>query len=279
VGDIRDKTKLTDAMRGIDIVYHLAAEHSDNLRPVSLYYDVNVGGSENVVYGLRKHGIKKVIFTSSVAVYGTSSEERDECSPIKPSNDYGRSKYEAEVIFNDWASAENGCGLTIVRPTVIFGEKNRGNVYRLLNQITSGRFVMIGNGKNRKSMAYVRNISQFLLKLLNNISGSGVYVYNYADKPDLTIEELVNITFNTLGKRQKAGFRIPLFMGTIFGYAFDLLSIITGKSYPISSVRVKKFCADSVILAEKVKEVGFRAPYSLIDGINKTILYEFSKFI
>jgi nucleoside-diphosphate-sugar epimerase len=279
VGDIRDKTKLTDAMRGIDIVYHLAAEHSDNLRPVSLYYDVNVGGSENLVYGLTKNKISKLIFTSSVAVYGRSFEERNEYSSIKPSNDYGRSKYEAEVVFNDWANAENKNCLTIVRPTVIFGEGNRGNVYRLISQIASGKFVMIGNGKNRKSMAYVRNISQFLTTLSNNTPGSGIQVYNYADKPDLTVDELVKIALNTLGKKQKIYFSIPFSMGLLFGYVFDFLGTVTRTKYPISSVRVRKFCADSVIGADKLKEVEFRAPYSLIDGINKTILYEFSKLI
>jgi nucleoside-diphosphate-sugar epimerase len=266
-------------MRGIDAVYHLAAEHSDNLRPASLYYEVNVGGSENVVCGLKKHDIRKAIFTSSVAVYGTSSKERDEHSSIKPSNDYGRSKYEAEAVFNDWANSDNESYITIVRPTVIFGEGNRGNVYRLFNQIASGKFVMIGNGKNRKSMAYVSNISQFLIKLLNNSPGTGIQVYNYADKPDLTIKELVGITVNTLGKKHRTEFRIPLLMGLFFGYAFDFFASTTGKNYPISSVRVKKFCADSVILAEKLNEIGFIAPYSLTEAIKKTILFEFSKDI
>ena len=45
VGDVRDKEKLTHSMRGVDAVYHLAAEHRDDVRPVSLYHDVNVGGA------------------------------------------------------------------------------------------------------------------------------------------------------------------------------------------------------------------------------------------
>ena len=48
IGDIRDKNKLQDALRGADVVYHLAAEHKDNVKPVSLYYDVNVGGAKEI---------------------------------------------------------------------------------------------------------------------------------------------------------------------------------------------------------------------------------------
>jgi len=54
VADVRDKEKLANSMHGIDAVYHLAAEHRDDVRPVSLYYDVNVGGAENIAYGLEK---------------------------------------------------------------------------------------------------------------------------------------------------------------------------------------------------------------------------------
>ena len=62
--------------------------------------------------------------------------------------------------------------LVVVRPTVVFGEGNRGNVYQLIHQIISGRFVMVGSGKNRKSIAYVGNLSAFLVRVLG--LGTGV---------------------------------------------------------------------------------------------------------
>ena len=49
-----------------------------------------------------------------------------------------------------------------MRPTVIFGEGNRGNVYNLLNQIANGKFMMIGSGDNQKSMSYIGNIIAFI---------------------------------------------------------------------------------------------------------------------
>jgi len=191
VGDVRDKEKLTRSMGGVDAAYHLAAEHRDDVRPVSLYHEVNVGGAENMVYALNKNGVNRLVFTSTVAVYGLNSGEPDEDSPVKPFNDYGKSKSKAETIFSKWADSDNTNCLITVRPTVIFGEKNRGNVYNLLNQIVDDRFTMVGNGKNKKSMGYVLNLSQFLTTLLGSTPGR--HLFNYADKPDLNMEELVMV--------------------------------------------------------------------------------------
>jgi len=150
VADIRDKEKLAHSLRGIDAVYHLAAEHHDDVRPTSLYYEVNVGGAENLVYALDKNRTNRLIFTSTTALYRLNSGEPDEHSPVMPFNDYGWSKYKSEMVFNEWAGdGERRC-LVTVRPTVIFGEGNRGNVYNLISQIRSGRFIMVGNGKNKK---------------------------------------------------------------------------------------------------------------------------------
>jgi len=273
VADVRDKEKLANSMHGINAVYHLAAEHSDDVRPVSLYYDVNVGGAENIVYALEKNGVNTLIFTSTVALYGLNPGEPSEESPVRPFNDYGRSKHKSEIIFNEWAGSDDTKRLVIVRPTVIFGERNRGNVYNLLNQIASGRFIMVGNGKNKKSMGYVLNLSQFLTMLLD--INPGKYIYNYSDKPDFNMEELVRIVLNTLDKERRVNFRIPYALGLLSGYIFDLLAKITRRTFPVSSIRIKKFCADTVISAEKLKETGFTAPYSLADGLSRMISSEF----
>jgi nucleoside-diphosphate-sugar epimerase len=273
IADVRDREKLCDSMRGIDIVYHLAAEHRDDVRPVSLYYEVNLGGAKNIVHALKKNDVKKLIFTSTVALYGLNADEPNEDSPIRPFNDYGWSKYKSEIVLNEWAGTDNGRTLVIVRPTVIFGEKNRGNVYNLVSQIASGKFIMIGDGKNKKSMGYVLNFSQFLTLLPG--TSPGIHIYNYADKPDLNMIELVNIVKNTLGRGNNHLFRLPYALGLLGGYAFDALSKITNRTFPISSIRIRKFCASTQIASEKLREIEFVPPYSLKDGLKRMILSEF----
>jgi len=73
VADIRDQEQLTRSIFGVDVVYHLAAEHRDDVQPTSLYYEVNVGGAENMVCALKKNSVNRLIFTSTVAVYGLNS--------------------------------------------------------------------------------------------------------------------------------------------------------------------------------------------------------------
>lgn len=165
--------------------------------------------------------------------------------------------------------------LNIVRPTVIFGEKNKGNVYNLLGQIASDRFIMVGNGKNKKSMGYVLNLSRFLT-ILAQIN-PGRHAYNYADKPDLSTEELVTTALKAFGKGHRINFRIPYAIGLLGGYAFDLLAKITGRTYPVSSIRIKKFCAETRVCAERLKEIGFIPPYSLTDGLSRMIASDFLK--
>ena len=93
-------------------------------------------------------------------MYGLNTLANEEAEP-RPFNDYGRTKFAAEKVLKEWQAGFSDRSLTIVRPTVIFGEKNRGNVYNLLKQIAHGPFVMIGNGKNKKAMAYVGNVADF----------------------------------------------------------------------------------------------------------------------
>ena len=180
----------------------------------------------------------------------------------------------AEESLRDWLRQEpEKRTLTILRPTVIFGERNRGNVYNLLKQISSGRFLQVGNGENVKSMAYVGNVTSFLQHCIS-IHEPGYRVYNYVDKPDLTMNELVSVVRKKIGK-PKSIHKIPYFIGLVGGYWFDMLSWITGKNLRISSVRIKKFCATTQFDSKRVSETDFTPPFTLQEGLERTLHYEF----
>lgn len=186
-GDVRNQEQLDQALAGFNTVVLLAAEHRDDVSPTSLYYDVNVQGTRNVLAAMEKNNVKNIIFTSSVAVYGLNKVNPDETHPQDPFNHYGKSKWQAEEVLREWFDkSPQERSLTIVRPTVIFGERNRGNVYNLLKQIAGGKFAMVGAGTNYKSMAYVGNIVGFIKFKLANVK-AGYDVYNYVDKPDLNM--------------------------------------------------------------------------------------------
>ncbi len=274
LGDVRDLAATSNAVEGSSLVVLLAAEHRDDVTPVSLYYDVNVQGTANVLEAMDRAGIRDLVFTSTVALYGMNrpAPPKEEDAPA-PFNDYGKSKLEAEKLIQAWTAKGEGRNALIIRPTVLFGEGNRGNVFNLLQQIHSGRFLMIGDGKNRKSMAYIGNICAFIDFKINH-GFAGMEIYNYVDTPDFDMNTLVEEVFRS--KHRKPGkLRIPYGPGLFIGTCFDVLAKVTGRKLPISSIRIKKFCASTQVDASKVDQTGFVRPYCLKDGLQKTLAHEF----
>ena len=273
IGNVASENALSTTLKGCSSVINLAAEHRDDVNPKSLYHDVNVTGAINICNAVRKNHINRIVFTSSVAVYGFAPLGTNELGAIAPFNEYGYTKWEAEKIYSHWQleDPENRC-LVIIRPTVVFGERNRGNVFNLLKQIASGKFVMVGNGLNRKSMAYVENVAAFLEYSLS--FKPGVHIYNYIDKPDFTMNQLVVHVNRLLGRSSAIKFRLPFPLGLLIGKSFDLVAKLTNKKFPISAIRVKKFCANSVY-ESAVESTGFIPPVPLMEAIEKTIRYEF----
>ena len=273
LADIRDPDALYNVVPEASVLVHLAAEHRDNVEPVSLYEDVNVKGTQNICDVASKKNVQTIIFTSSAAVYGFSDEPISEMSQINPFNEYGRTKFKAEEILRAWqAELPQERSLVIIRPTAVLGEGNRGNVYNLMRQVYSGKFLMIGNGVNRKSLAYVGNVAALLKHCLD--LGPGYHLMNYADKPDLSVSEIVGLIRSALGKPPKPALTIPYWLGLIGGASLDVISRIIGVEFPISTVRVRKFCANTVFTTN-VAETGFEPPARLEEAITKTVISEF----
>ena len=272
ITDVTDREALITALEGVDAIYHLAAEHRDDVRPIQKYYDVNVGGAENIIAAAQKHNIQKIIFSSSVAVYGLDAGDSKERDVPAPFNDYGASKLQAEKVFENWARADKQRTLATLRLVATFGPGNRGNIHTLMEQIARGKFIMIGSGKNKKSIAYVGNVAAFLAHVLS--LPPGAHLYNYADKPDLSTAVLVAQIRAALGLKN-AGAAMPYALGLMGGAAFDIAAKITGRTFPVSAIRVKKFCADTVVNADKLQETGFIAPFSLEQGLHDMIAQEF----
>jgi len=262
-----------DVLNNSSVIINLAAIHRDDIKPVTRYDDVNIGGAINICKCAEKFNINTIIFTSSVAIYGFAPKNTGEEGAPNYFNDYGRTKYEAELIYKAWQKVDpDNRSLIIIRPTVIFGEGNRGNVFNLLNQINNKRFLMIGSGNNFKSMAYVENVAAFIKYSLD--FGTGVHIYNYIDKPDFNMNLLVKTIRKTLFNKNNIGIKIPLFIGISLGYIADLMTIIFKKKLPISSIRIKKFTSDSMFTSS-IDKSGFIPPVTLEEGLQKTLKYEF----
>jgi len=262
--------------QGTETVVLLAAEHRDDVTPVSLYFDVNVEGTRNVLRAMERRDIRNIIFTSSAAVYGLKINNPDENCSADPCSHYGKSKQQAENLLIKWQEKDPlNRSLTIIRSAVVFGEGNRGNVYNLLEQISKGRFLMVGQGNNKKSMVYVGNIAEFL-KYSIKTNKAGYRIMNFADKPDMTMNELILQVEKSLNKKLPP-FHFPYWFGMLGGWVFDALSFITGIKFPVTGNRIKKFCASTQLDASSLQASDFKAPYTLAEGLDRTLKNEFGK--
>lgn len=244
---------------------HLAAVHFDFQKQ---YFETNVQGTKNVLEYVRKNNIKIFVFFSSVAIYGNSVKGKDENSTKNPINDYGKSKLKAEKIIKEWSKKNPGCRIIIIRPAVVFGENNFGNVYNLISQIKSRFYVIIGKGDNIKSIAYVKNVVDSVLFSIDNVKNK-YFVYNYCDYPQITIELLSHKVCDIL--KIKYPIKIPLIISTLITLPVDFFEKILNRDLKFNSKRIKKFTNSTFFISDRIRNKGFLPNYNLNSSIKNTL--------
>jgi len=268
-GDIRIKEDIEKAFVGckVDILIHLAAEHKDFGIPESSYFATNEQGTKNLCDLCTKYSVKKIVFYSSVAVYGANTEPSSESDIPEPNLPYGKSKLAGERVLLKWAAEDASREVLIIRPSVVYGERNVANMFRLIEQIKAGRYFHIGQGNNVKSIVYVQNIVEATLWLMKRMK-PGVEIFNYADSPQLTSREIATIIANRLDKNPIS---LPYWLVYVMGVPFDLTIKITGKDLPVSTNRIKKFCTETHHRADKIRTMGFIPTYTNTQGLQRMV--------
>ena len=279
-GDVRDPDAVTAALnhfdKPVDRVVHLAAAHHDFGIDHDTYYDVNENGARVLTEQMDRAGVSDLTFYSTVAIYGNAPAPVTEDSPKDFFNPYGGSKWAGEKVFIAWCDkgandrgAQRRC-LTI-RPTVTFGPTNFANMYSLIRQIDSGKYLQFGPGTNIKSLSYVENIVDATLYLWDYNGRANYDAYNWIDKPDLSSAGIAEVIFKSLGKPAPRN-HLPLWLGLLAGLPFDIVIKLTGKNLPISTARIMKlFVAQSKYEADKVLATGYTPKTSLAEGIDRMV--------
>ena len=276
IGDVRDRRTLLHAAAGCDAVLHLAAAHHDSGIAPETYYDVNEGGARTLCEVLDRIGVGNVCFFSTVAVYGAAPEPRLEDTPPLPVGPYGASKLAAERVFREWVARAPSGGkrrVVVIRPPVVFGAGNFANMYALIRQIDSGRFLQIGNGQNVKSLVYVENLVAATLLAWRREGAPAFEIVNVVDKPDLTSRQIAEVVFRAMGKAPPQH-SIPLGLGLALGLPFDAISLLTGRRLPISRARIRKYAAEQTKFeADKLARLGFHAGVGLEEGLRRMVAW------
>ena len=180
--------------KSIDLIANFAAVHREPGHENYEYYECNILGAENVCSWAESIGCKQIIFSSSIAPYGPSELVRDEQSIPLPESAYGSSKLAAEKIHQIWQAKDEQRQLVIVRPGVVFGPGEGGNVSRLIKAVKNRYFFYMGNKDTRKAGVYVKELCRAITWVLNSEKAKSdkVTLFNMSMNPGPSIEEYVN---------------------------------------------------------------------------------------
>lgn len=271
-GDITDPLSLRPALDGMTTIIHsagLAHQFGKKSRDSQAFQRVNVQGTENVLRAAVAEQIEHVVLVSSVSVYGGGSKPTDESRDCRPTDPYGASKLKAEEVARSIADAV-GMKLSILRMATIFGEEDPGNIARLIQSISRGRFVWLGTGSNRKSLIYRSDAARACVLAAQDSghrSGDPCNVYNIS-MPAVTVAQIVDAIANGLGRQTRRWYIPAPFVRTVGGG----MAICTAGWGPIARLNrtITKWLADDIYLADRFeRDYRFQPEISLEEGLRR----------
>ncbi|MCW0422200.1 NAD-dependent epimerase/dehydratase family protein [Xanthomonas sacchari] len=172
-GDVRDYRSVLNAFEGVDVVYHNVAQ-VPLAKDRHLFRSVNIDGTENVLKAALEKGVRKVVYTSSSAVFGVPKHNPvTEATHPEPGEAYGQAKYEGELLCEKYRKL--GLDVSIVRPRTILGHGRLGIFQILFEWIREGKNVpVLGSGDNLYQFVHAEDLADACI-LAGERAGSATY--------------------------------------------------------------------------------------------------------
>lgn len=257
-GDVRNDAWRDQLPNTADLIFNLAAIHREPGHQQHEYFETNLKGAENVCRWASDVQCTRMVFTSSISPYGPSEIVKDENSEPAPETPYGISKLAAEKIHKEWQSADDRRKLLILRPGVVFGPGEGGNVTRLLRSLLKGYFVYVGNRETRKAGGYVKElgyVTQFGLEHQDRV-GENFTLLNFSMNPTPRLEQFVK-AIQSVGGIKRGPFNVPRSVLIGASYPIDAVARVLGIRQPISPVRVRKLFRSTSVDPKRLRELGY----------------------
>jgi nucleoside-diphosphate-sugar epimerase len=266
-GDVRSIDTLRPAMSQADAVFHLAAAIGVR-RPLSDYQAVNVMGTGNVCRAALAAGVRRLVHVSSTSVYkqglGVPVDESYAVAP--PPDPYAVTKAAGDRLVQRLI-ANKQLPASIVRTSTIYGPGDHLNFARIADRIRAGTAIVIGSGRNRVPFAYVDDVVEGLLLVLEHEAAEGE-IYNITDDRCPTQLELLREVARQLGA-QRPRIRVPY--GLLYGTAYlaeRIAQATHSESALVTRFGVVLYGADNVFAIDKARrQLGYEPRVSLHQGI------------
>ncbi len=291
IGDVTDKAAVESAMQGVDAVVHMAALlHIVNPPPESRekYERINVGGTAVVVDAAIHAGVKRVVLFSTIAVYGQANRQvLNEMSPTHPDTFYAQAKLAAEKIVLNAKGADGQPLGTVLRLGAVYGSRIKGNYERLIHALAGNLgtrsqflrklghasklpFIPIGNGLNRRTLIYDKDVATAAVLAAGHSKAAG-RIYNVSDGHYHTMNDIIKVICKALD-RDPPVFKLPVCPAyVVTGIVEDLMKML-GRASPIGRKTIEKFTEDIAVDSSRIRnELGFLPQYDLVSGWLETV--------
>jgi len=223
-GDLNSSDALGLLCMGCEVIFHLAGMvHSvpGTKEEEQTFYQVNVEGTRNLLEAAKKNKVKRVVFYSTVGVYGKDADfHGDELSPCQPGFVYAESKYLAEQLVLN-SSNDGGPKGVVLRFPVVYGPLDRGNVAKLIKAVHSRLFFFFGDGNCLRSLISSKNAAEAAFKAAFEPKAANE-LFCVTDGRDYTMNELVYSICRALDIRRRP-FHVPVFLADLAGRFGDVL--------------------------------------------------------
>jgi UDP-glucose 4-epimerase len=274
IGDVEDPEAVGLAARDVEAVIHLAGLLHIVNPPRSmneLYERINVKGTANVVNAALRARAKRVVMSSTIAVYGYGSGQilTEDSSP-KPDTPYARTKLAAEHIVLS-ARREDGQPLgTVLRLGAVYGSRIKGNYRRLLLALARGRFVNVGDGQNRRTLVHDSDVGEAAVLAMKCPDAAG-RVYNVSDGKFHTLSEIVSTMCDLLG-RARPRISLPVRPVRFSAGLLEDVQRLAGLQPRIGRRTIDKFTEDVAVDSQRIQsELGFTPRVDLVSGWKQAI--------
>ena len=244
-----------------DVVFNFAAVHRTPGHEDIEYFETNIRGAEHVCAFAERYGIRKMVFTSSIAPYGASEQLKEETTLPMPNTPYGISKLVAEKIHMAWQRGGEGCKLTIVRPGVVFGKGENGNFSRLYWGIRKHTFAYPGRKDTIKACVYVKELVRFILWNVEERQ-TDFDIFNCTFEPAYTIEQIVTAMKKVTGLTQW----VPYIPNALIMPAAACAQLI-GSPMGICPARVRKLQISTNICGKKMANSGYQSKWTFEEAL------------
>jgi nucleoside-diphosphate-sugar epimerase len=268
LGSVTDMDVVRRAMKGVEVVHHVAAAFREMNVPESYYYDVNVNGTRNVFQAALDEGVRKVVSCSTCGVHGNVDHPpAGEDAPIQPADYYQRTKWEAEPVALEFF--QRGVNTTILRPAAIYGPGDPERFFLIFKRVASGTFPMFGNGKTLYHPLYIDNLVDAFVLAMEDGRGDGE-AYLIADEQYLEIEDLVRRVGRSLGIDVRIP-HYPVWPVVAVGHVVEKACKPFGIAPPIFPRRVDWYRQNRAFRIDKAKrDLGYQPGVGIDEGLRRT---------